>query len=708
MKNFVPILFLFFTAYLPAQDAYHTSLQNELTSTYGLPQGQWVLNDNEQANLEDDFWYGDVEAQNLDAVDQSFSKKVQFQIGVSGQDQWDIGYGIRNKTYIAKGSSCLLVVWLRSAGEEGKLSLFVEQVETYDKEAYLTYELGNDWTRFLIPFNADETYNIGSLTIGLHLAWKAQTIEMGGLAVLNYGPSVPINDLPNQINNDKYGGWEPDAPWRLEAAKRIEEHRKSNLTLKVENSDGIPIPNAQVKVEMLQHEYAFGSAAVSRLFAGNKDHNEVYESKLLDLDGKGHGFNWVVFENSLKWPGWEDNWITTKAEKIKAIEWLRNHDIQIRGHTLVWPGWNNLPDDMELNQDKPDYLRQRIMDHLEDILTHPGIPGNIEEWDVLNEITTNRDLERALFNKPGYETGREIYVDIFEKIAALDPHVGTYINDYVTISQANTEGEQYNLKKQFIGEVIASGVQLDGIGFQAHIGGFPTSILDVYAILEDFYTAFGKTAKITEYDTDEVMGDELAATYLRDFLTMVFSHPSTDGFLMWGFWDGAHWHGNAPLFYRDWTLKPAGETFINMVFREWWTTEDLQTDINGECSLRGFKGNYKISVETSAGTVVDTVQLTDDLSLTLTGQELTVGIQENELFSDIRIFPNPAHSFLFMENPGNLNLNIRIVDVLGRVVWEKRNLSSSAEIPLEFGSGLFILILETDGQVITKPFVVQP
>ena len=31
---------------------------------------------------------------------------------------------------------------------------------------------------------------------------------------------------------------------------------------------------------------------------------------------------------------------------------------------------------------------------------------------------------------------------------------------------------------------------------------------------------------------------------------MIFSHPATNGFLMWGFWDGAHWKDNAPYFIK--------------------------------------------------------------------------------------------------------------------------------------------------------------
>ena len=66
-----------------------------------------------------------------------------------------------------------------------------------------------------------------------------------------------------------------------------------------------PITDVQVKIEMLQHEYAFGTAIDERKIAGNKNQNNTYQNKLFNLDGKGHGFSEVVYENGLKWPAWE-------------------------------------------------------------------------------------------------------------------------------------------------------------------------------------------------------------------------------------------------------------------------------------------------------------------------------------------------------------------------------------------------------------------
>lgn len=690
-----------------AQDAYHSSLQNTLQSNYGLPAGNWVLNNTETANLDSDYWYGDLNGSNQMAIGQAFSQTVSITVNSSGSNQWDAGYGLQNVQPVNAGSTCLLVIWLRSESGNGQVSLFVENSSTFNKEIYLTFDLSSQWTQYFIPFDADQAYAPGGLTAGLHLAWMPQMVELGGLAILDYGNSVTLDDLPNQTNNEQYGGWEPDAPWRAEAADRIEQIRKSNLTIRVEDTNGALISGALVEVEMLQHEFAFGSAVVSRLFAENNSHSDIYESKLLDLDGEGHGFNWVVFENALKWPGWEQNWISTKPETANAVQWLRNHNIQIRGHNLVWPGWSNLPSDIEANQNNLNYIKERIESHIEDIITYPGIEGNIAEWDVLNEITTNRDLEFAIQGQPGYTTGREIYVDIFEKLAEVDPNTKTYINDYVTISQANTEGGSYDLKKQFAQELIDAGIQLDGIGFQGHIGGFPTSIYTVQNILDDFYNTFGTTAKITEYDTNEAMSDELAATYLRDFLTMVFSHESTDGFLMWGFWDGAHWHGNAPMFNLDWSIKPAGEAFNDLVFNEWWTEENGQTDDNGEFNLRGFKGIYKITIDCGNELLIDTITLRNDMLVVKSDGEIVTAIGPDPGYPHLNIYPNPAQAVLHIENSIDSPAEVFIFDAIGQQVYNKKMTGRNLSVPLHFGTGFFEVVVQSEGHSMTKKIIVQ-
>ena len=251
-------------------------------------------------------------------------------------------------------------------------------------------------------------------------------------------------------------------------------------------------------------------------------------------------------------------------------------------------------------------------------------------------------------------------------------------------------------------------MQLDGIGFQGHIGGFPNSIYEVYNTLEDFYATFGLTAKITEYDTDEAVDDELAATYLRDFLTIVFSHESTDGFLMWGFWDGAHWHGNAPLFYQDWSLKPAGEAFIDMVFNEWWTQESGQTNSSGFFTTRGFKGTYKITIDCGEEVLTDTIVLNQDTEIIKSEGGLSVGVSNTPELAKFRLYPNPASDFLKIEKQASSrNTQVYIFDASGRMVLRADMPGKELTIPVDFGTGAFKVVLKSGKYQASETIIIQ-
>ncbi|RMD97667.1 MAG: hypothetical protein D6816_17265, partial [Bacteroidetes bacterium] len=304
MKNLLFFLLILTGFAAIGQDAYHSNLQAGLQNEYGLPTSTWALPNTEQATIAAAWTYGlTATEETVSGLD--FSRKITFDIPQAGTNQWDAGFGISNTAQINAGDACLLVIYLRSPDGVGKASIFVEDGTTFEKEAYLTAELPDEWRMYLIPFESGKDYPIGSLNAGLHLAWQAQTIEAGGLAMLNYGQVISADQLPSRLYNEFYGGWEPDAPWRAEAAARIDSLRKATLTIKVEDDEGMPVSGAAISLEMLQHEFAFGSAVTPRRLAGNSWYDPVYEEKILNLDGQGHGFNMVVYENALKWPAWE-------------------------------------------------------------------------------------------------------------------------------------------------------------------------------------------------------------------------------------------------------------------------------------------------------------------------------------------------------------------------------------------------------------------
>jgi hypothetical protein len=93
---------------------------------------------------------------------------------------------------------------------------------------------------------------------------------------------------------------------------------------------------------------------------------------------------------------------------------------------------------------------------------------------------------------------------------------------------------------------------------------------------------------------------ELAGRFTRDFFTTMFSHPAVGGIVMWGFWDGAHWKNNAPLYAKDWSEKPAGRAYRELVLGEWSTRASGKSDRAGSFATRGFLGDYEVSAASGA------------------------------------------------------------------------------------------------------------
>ncbi|MEL6864271.1 MAG: endo-1,4-beta-xylanase [Bacteroidota bacterium] len=697
MKFLYTFLLFSLSLAIHAQDTYHQNLDQWLMSNYNTPPAEWLI-----ANTEADV-YASVGSYNCTVSTESisgqdFSSVSRIQVNQAGDNPWDSGWRTENILSVQNGQKVLLVLWLRSTGGgSGKVNVFVERASNFQKEVYLTANVLEEWTQFLIPFEATTgNYAAGQMVFGFHLALQAQTIEVGGYTAIYYGDNVELNNLPADLNNDQYDGFQADAPWRAPAAQRIEQLRKADFSIQTQTTSGVPVANIPVKVEMIQHDFAFGTAVTAERIAGNNNHNVFYENKITNLDGNGHGFNWVVFENDLKWDGWEEEWFVNHNELVNAVNWFSDQDIKIRGHNLVWPGFQYLPDDIAPNASNPSYVLDRIEGRLDEILNYPGLGANrIPEWDVLNEIVVNTDLEATFMNEPGNTTGREIYADIFKKAKEISPDTKMYLNDYVTMTLNNTGGGLYDILKDRIQELLDAGAPIEGIGFQGHIGGSPNGIPSVLGTLDDFYDSFGLTAKITEFDMPPIVSEDLGANYLGDFLTAVFSHPSVDGFLFWNFWDGATWQNpGANLFRENWTQTPAGDMFIDLVFNQWWTDTLAVTNAEGQYEGRFFKGLYQVTYTCDDQEITQLVSLSEDQELIIDCNNLSTStinpIQQKPAF---KLSPNPARNLVSIHRSHSKEAEIQLYDSLGIALLKQKISGEVFELPIDLPSGMYLMEL---------------
>ncbi|MBI4056745.1 MAG: endo-1,4-beta-xylanase [Elusimicrobia bacterium] len=445
---------------------------------------------------------------------------------------------------------------------------------SYKKSIRFPCPVSSSWEKMEIPFLAAERYNAGEAQINFRLGFDPQTVEIGGIDLINYKKSAALNELP--MTRLTYLGREEQATWRQQALKRIDSIRKSTLHVLVEHPDGKTISGAQVHVKMLRHAFGFGSALNGRFFLSSHEssNGKMYRQIFLEL------FNKAVLENSMKWTFWKKG---GKEQALQAVQWLREHDIPVRGHTLLWPAWNHLPESLLPFKNNPAALRQQIREHVVELVS--TFRGQLVEWDVLNELYANHDLTDIL--------GLRSIVEWFHLARQTDPTAQFYINDYGVLNDT-VDSRHLGQYKKTIQYLLDHQAPLDGIGVQGHFDWELTPPQQLLQNLKPF-VAFGKPIEITEFDVD-ITDEGLQADYLRDFMTAMFSHPAVHGIMLWGFWEGVHSSPRAALFRRDWTLRPCGKTWIDLVFNRWWTDERGATNEEGRFVTRGFLGNYELEI----------------------------------------------------------------------------------------------------------------
>ncbi len=259
---------------------------------------------------------------------------------------------------------------------------------------------------------------------------------------------------------------------------------------------------------------------------------------------------------------------------------------------------------MGLKDDKQ-ALEQRIENHIKDEVG--ATRGMISERDVVNEPFTQHELLDLL--------GPGIMTEWFKLAHEGDPKAMLYLNDFAGLMNRGENTPHKDALERTLRMLQDSSAPVGGLGIQAHFSPQLTGPRQILQEL-DRWARLGLAIQITEFDVN-VQDEQLQAQYTRDFMTSVFSHPAVNAILMWGFWEGAHWIPQAALYRKDWEIKPNGKAWNELVLKEWHTQLTAITDTSGCVSIRGFRGDYDITINYKGR------QKTWPLALPKQGAELT-------------------------------------------------------------------------------------
>ena len=285
----------------------------------------------------------------------------------------------------------------------------------------------------------------------------------------------------------------------------------------------------------------------------------------------GQEFSSLSAENQMKWdhlrPS-QDEYDFEDADGI--VEFAQEHGQDVRGHTLLWHSQN--PDWIENGDFSEEELRDILRDHIETVVGRYA--GQIQQWDVVNEIYEEDGSLRTEENIWIRELGEEIIADAFHWAHEADPTAELYLNDYNVESVNDKSDAYYDLAQ----DLLEQEVPLHGFSAQTHLSieyGFPG---DLQENLERF-EALGLGTALTEVDVRMALPEgsepteeqlEQQADYYVQTLEACLNVGSCESYTVWGFPDRYSWVPNtfegedgATIMWNDYTPKPAYHALLD-------------------------------------------------------------------------------------------------------------------------------------------------
>ncbi|MFC5973647.1 endo-1,4-beta-xylanase [Halomarina salina] len=589
-------------------DAYHRTLRSDLTGRGGnktLPPGQYVYGETEAATMDAFSVVGDATATTTavedDAVPITTATRIEVEDAHGRPGAVSYRGPVEDHSFSA-GDVLLGVAYLRSDSRKAQVEArFGYDTSTQEEDGgsakdhdggspdnavqrSALVEPGDTWMRYFFPIEVGEAPGSDATPVFEFLLGSCeQTVEVAGVALIDYSDAETVPTLGTLPPYD-YEGRAEDAEWREAAEERIDEIRKTDVEVTVVDSDGEPVPHAYVDVAMTEHAFDFGSAVAVPRVTGDSEDDETYREVFLEE------FNKAVVENGMKWPAWEGVWDISNEATRETLGWLDDHDVPTRGHYLLWEEYGtDGGGGMNVDSGLPaDEVRQTIT---EKIANHgERFDGQVTEWDMHNHPiwqSAFRDDEAL-----GWDAVAEWWAAADD---ATDAEL--YTNEMGAIGGTWQQDPYY----QFVQRLVEEDYPIDGIGFMGHHQQQWGQLLDVDELLAglDRFGAFDLPLLVTEFDIEIIsrrnaQDVDVQRDYTRDFLTAVFSHEAVEGVLSWGFWAGDHWRPTGAYYDEDWTLRPNGEQYLDLVFDEWWTEEVGRTGRDGTFSTRGFEGDYHL------------------------------------------------------------------------------------------------------------------
>ena len=403
----------------------------------------------------------------------------------------------------------------------------------------------------------------------------------------------------------------PTESWRAAANLRIDSNRKLQRTIEVIDPDGFAVPNANIDLQLLSHEFKFGAAAQAKLWHGTAGFDGDPSSAAYQQAYLGFGFNKGGFQNALKYKLRE-----SFAPLVQPmLNWFSANDIDVRGHALIWPAWDNMEAaisaaDLALITSYDSAFTETVADvapqdlsidnlkiYINYMIASQAVQWDVVEWDVLNEPRDKTDVSDKLGVAPN--AIEEANWFNLAEASVLNIDALLFLNENKVISDDNTTTVITNRVNSFratADSILANGGALQALGFQSRFGAM-NSADDIYDRLEHF-SDMGLPIAATEFEMkDDQITDEFDRAVMTErVMTTYFSHSSVTDIMAFTFMQDQGRTDARHLVNLAGEPNLRGKIWLYLT-KQYWTTHVVsQLDRNGQHVLDGFKGNYRATV----------------------------------------------------------------------------------------------------------------
>jgi endo-1,4-beta-xylanase len=266
----------------------------------------------------------------------------------------------------------------------------------------------------------------------------------------------------------------------------------------------------------------------------------------------------LVCETEMKWMALRpDPKEYTFYQADRMVDWARDNNVLMRGHTLLWnqPQW--FPKWL-VNYDfgtRPATEAERLLrEHITTVCTHFGT--RIFAYDVVNEAVDEftGEIIETVFTKYLGPEAIDICFDAAHKAA---PHAQLVYNDFVSWGAGHAKYREGVLR--LLSRLKANKAPVDVLGVQSHVGQdfspdslgsntFNAADEAVWKQYLDAASSMGLRLAITEFDVSErgtpsdiLERDRQIADLAHRYLDFMFAYRNLDCMVVWGLMDYYSW-----------------------------------------------------------------------------------------------------------------------------------------------------------------------